>query len=181
MSMNLVNGVYLADTARVMGMVELAADVNVWYGAVVRADLEKIAVGRGTNIQENVMVHTDSGYPGTIGEHVTIGHNAVIHGSRIGSHSLIGMSAVLLSQSVVGDWCIIGAGAVVSPGVEIPGGVLAVGIPARVVRDVTDDERKMLKHSAPHYVEQARLHYEHPNDPRVIRWGQTPPPADKPK
>jgi carbonic anhydrase/acetyltransferase-like protein (isoleucine patch superfamily) len=176
--MNLIQGIYLADTARVMGMVELEPDVNVWYGAVVRADLEKIVIGRGTNIQENVMVHTDTGYPGAIGEHVTIGHNAVIHGSKIGSHSLIGMSAVLMSQSVIGDWSIIGAGAVVSPGMAIPDGVVAMGIPARVVRDITDDERQMLKHAAPHYVEQARLHHEHPDDPRVIPWGQSSPPAD---
>jgi carbonic anhydrase/acetyltransferase-like protein (isoleucine patch superfamily) len=179
MSMQRINGAYIADTARVMGLVELGEDVNIWYGVTVRGDLETITIGRGTNLQENAMVHTDRGYPGTIGEHTTIGHNAIVHGIKVGSHALIGMSATLLKESIVGDCSIIAAGAVVSPGMEIPDGVVAMGIPARVVRDITADERKMLEQSAAHYVEQARLHCDRRDDPRVIRWGQNGKPADK--
>ncbi|MCC6579473.1 MAG: gamma carbonic anhydrase family protein [Phycisphaeraceae bacterium] len=158
---------YLADTARVLGEVRLGDDVSVWYGAVIRGDVAAIDVGASTNIQDNAVLHCDHGKPLTIGSHVTIGHGAVVHGLRVGDGSLIGMSATLLGGTVVGCHCLIAAGAVLAPGMEIPDGMVAMGVPAKIVRPITDEERRYMDHLPGHYVRLAQLHAQHPDDPRV--------------
>jgi carbonic anhydrase/acetyltransferase-like protein (isoleucine patch superfamily) len=170
--MRLSNGVYIADTARVMGDVELGKNVNIWYSAVVRGDVAKIVVGQGTNIQDSALIHCDYGEDNTIGEYVTIGHHAVVHGQAVGDHCLIGMGAVLLARTKIGNRCIIAAGAVVSPGKVIPDESVVMGIPGIIVRSITDRERDTFRKSADGYVTNAKLHCESPADPRVVRWGE---------
>lgn len=158
---------YLADTARVLGQVELEADVSIWYGAVVRGDVAPIRIGQGTNIQDNAVIHCDSGVPNHIGRHVTIGHGAVVHGRSVGDGTLIGIHATVLGQSVIGRGCLIAAGALVPPGMEVPDGMVVMGVPGRIVRPVTEEEKKYLQWLAPHYVELARLHAQQPTDART--------------
>lgn len=171
MSMREVQGVYLADTARVMGRVTLGEGVNLWYGAVVRGDVDAITLGKGTNLQENVVIHCDGGTPNDIGEHVSIGHGAVVHGQSVGDGSLIGMGAVLLGGSVVGKGCLIAARALVKENMIVPDGMVVMGIPGKIVRPVNDKEKELLRWLAPHYVKLARKHREHPDDPICREWG----------
>jgi carbonic anhydrase/acetyltransferase-like protein (isoleucine patch superfamily) len=150
-------GVWIAATARVIGDVELGDDVNVWFGAVVRGDVFPIRIGRGTNIQDNAVIHVTTDRHATeIGEGVTIGHGATLHGCRVGDRALIGIGAIVLDQAVIGEEAMIGAGALVSPGMVIPPRTLAIGSPARVKRDLTAEELGFLRYSGPHYVEIAR-------------------------
>ncbi|HEX7009274.1 MAG TPA: gamma carbonic anhydrase family protein [Phycisphaeraceae bacterium] len=158
---------YLADTARVLGQVELEADVSIWYGAVVRGDVAPIRIGQGTNIQDNAVIHCDSDVPNHIGQHVTIGHGAVVHGRSVGDGTLIGIHATVLGQSVIGRGCLIAAGALVPPGMEVPDGMVVMGVPGRIVRPVSEEEKKYLQWLAPHYVELARLHVHQPADARI--------------
>ena len=147
---------HLADTARITGTVSLGAGANIWYGAAVRGDVADITIGPGSNVQDNATVHCDSGKPNTIGANVSIGHNAVVHGRSVGDGTLIGMGAVVMGQTVIGAGCLIAAGALVPPGLEVPDGHVVMGVPGRVVRPVTDEEKAYLKWLAPHYVELAR-------------------------
>lgn len=165
------NGVYLADTARVMGRVTLGKDVNLWYGAVVRGDVDVITIGKGTNLQEQVVVHCDGGTPNTLGENVSIGHGAIVHGRSVGDGSLIGMGAVLLGGSVVGKGCLIAARALVTEGMAVPDGMVVMGVPGKVVRPVNDKEKKLMAWLAPHYVKLAQKHHEHPDDEITKPWG----------
>lgn len=151
-----IEGYYLATNATVTGDVVFGAGSNVWFGCVIRGDDAAVRVGAGTNIQDLTMVHADPGVPNLIGDNVTVGHRAILHGARVGSGCLVGMGSVLLAGSVIGEESIIGAGAVVPEGREIPGGVLALGVPARVVRDVTDEERAFMRRAARDYVVKAR-------------------------
>lgn len=148
--------VYLADTARVTGTVVLGAGGSIWYGAAVRGDVADITIGAGTNVQDNATVHCDSGKPNVIGRNVSIGHNAVVHGRRVGDGTLIGMGAVVMGETVIGAGCLIAAGALVPPGLEVPDGHVVMGVPGRVMRPVSDDERAYLKWLAPHYAELAQ-------------------------
>jgi len=148
--------VYLADTARVTGKVDLGAGVSVWYGAAVRGDVADITIGAGSNVQDNATVHCDSGKPNAIGADVSIGHNAVVHGRSVGDGTLIGMGAIVMGETVIGRGCLIAAGALVPPGLEVPDGHVVMGVPGRVVRGVTDEERAYLKWLAPHYAELAQ-------------------------
>jgi len=125
---------YIADTARVMGEVELGTDVGVWYGALIRGDVAKIIIGDNTNIQDNATIHCDHGKPNIIGSNVTIGHNAVVHGQAVGDGSLIGMHATVLGRTKIGKNCLIAAGAVVPPGLEVPDGMVVMGVPGKVPR-----------------------------------------------
>jgi carbonic anhydrase/acetyltransferase-like protein (isoleucine patch superfamily) len=129
-------GCFVAPSAELIGQVSLAEGSSVWFGAVVRADLAAVSVGRCSNIQDGCVVHCDLGYPTEIGDYVTVGHRAVLHGCRIADRVLVGMGAVILNGASVGEGALIGAGAVVPPDAVIPPGALAVGIPARVVRDL---------------------------------------------
>lgn len=142
---------FVASGARVVGSVVLAAGASVWYNAVLRADSDTITVGAESNLQDNVSVHVDAGHPVVIGEAVSVGHNAVVHGCTIGDGSLIGMGSVVLSGAVIGDGCLVAAGAVVLEGTVIPPGSLVAGVPAKVRRDLTDEERAGIVRNAEIY------------------------------
>lgn len=144
-------GVWIAPDANVIGRVILEDGANVWFGATLRGDNEPVRVGRGTNIQENTVCHTDMGYPLTIGVDCTIGHKAMLHGCTIGDGTLIGMGATVLNGARVGAGCLIGAGALITEGKEIPDGSLVMGAPGRVVRMLDDAARARLLASAAHY------------------------------
>jgi carbonic anhydrase/acetyltransferase-like protein (isoleucine patch superfamily) len=147
---------FVAPSADVIGQVTLGHDVSIWFGAVVRADGAPITIGAGTNVQDNAVVHVDSDAPTAIGANVTIGHAATVHGCRVGDYSLIGIGATILSHAVLGRYCIVGANALITERKTFPDRSLIVGVPAKRVRDVTDDEVAMLEASAAHYIEMGR-------------------------
>jgi carbonic anhydrase/acetyltransferase-like protein (isoleucine patch superfamily) len=147
--------IWIAPDAHVIGRVRLGRDVGIWFGAVLRGDNELIAVGHGTNIQEGAMLHTDPGFPLSIGADVTIGHHAIVHGCTIGDASLIGMGATILNGARVGAHCLVGANALVTEGKEFPDGSLIVGAPAKVVRTLSPEAIQGLKVSAANYVRNA--------------------------
>lgn len=128
----------------------------MWFGAVIRADNTPILVGARTNIQESAMLHSDAGAPLTVGEEVTVGHHAILHGCTVGARSLIGMGAIVLNHAVIGEECIVGAGALVTEGKEFPARSLIVGAPARAIRQLDERAVAMLKASAAHYADKAR-------------------------
>jgi carbonic anhydrase/acetyltransferase-like protein (isoleucine patch superfamily) len=149
---------WVADSAEVVGRVELADEASVWYGTVIRGDNDRISLGRRSNVQENSVLHTDSGIPLTVGEDVTIGHQVMLHGCTIGDGTLIGIQSVILNGARIGRNCLVGAGALVTEGKEFPDGVLIVGSPAKVVRELTPEQIARLKASAAHYVHQQQRH-----------------------
>ena len=165
--MQKINDHYIADTARVLGDVTLGPGVNVWYGAAVRGDVAAVSIGEMTNVQDNAVVHCDTGYPNHIGRRCTIGHGAIVHGECVGDETMIGMGAIVLGHSRVGDRCLIAAGALVPPGMEVPDGSLVIGVPGRVVRELNDAERAEVKRLPGHYLQLARRHHEHPDNPRL--------------
>ncbi|MDR5652917.1 gamma carbonic anhydrase family protein [Ruixingdingia sedimenti] len=126
--------VWVAPDANVIGKVVLMEGASVWFGATLRGDNEEIVVGRGSNVQENCVLHTDMGYPLTIGENCTIGHRVILHGCTIGDGALVGMGAVVMNGAKIGRGCLIGAGAIVTEGKEIPDGAMVLGAPGKVVR-----------------------------------------------
>lgn len=142
---------WVAPGSHVMGDVVLGPDSSVWFGVTLRGDTETITVGAGSNIQENTIGHTDKGYPLTIGRDCTIGHKAMLHGCTIGDESLIGMGATVLNGARIGRNCLIGAGALVTEGKEIPDGALVMGMPGKVVRQLSEDEIAGLRASAAGY------------------------------
>jgi carbonic anhydrase/acetyltransferase-like protein (isoleucine patch superfamily) len=146
------NAYWLAPDAHVIGKVTIGVDVGIWFGAVLRGDNEMITIGAGTNIQEGTMVHTDMGYPATIGAGCTIGHHAIIHGCTIGDNSLIGMGATVLNGARIGNNCLVGANALVTEGKEFPDGSLIVGSPARAIRTLDEKAIAGLTRSAESYV-----------------------------
>jgi gamma-carbonic anhydrase len=146
------NGVYLAKSAVVIGDVILGDFSSVWYNAVVRGDINRIVIGKGTNIQDNAVVHLADEFPCILGDYVTVGHSAIVHACTIGNEVLVGMGAVVLDGAVVGDQCLIGAKALVPGGMEIPAGSLVMGMPAKIVRALSPEERADLKHWADKYV-----------------------------
>jgi carbonic anhydrase/acetyltransferase-like protein (isoleucine patch superfamily) len=143
---------WIAPDASIIGKVTLGIDVGIWFSAVLRGDNERITVGAGTNIQEGAMLHTDMGYPATIGTGCTIGHHAIIHGCTIGDNSLVGMGATLLNGAKIGNNCLVGANALVTEGKQFPDNSLIVGSPARVVRTLDDKAIEGLRRSAESYV-----------------------------
>ncbi|MGO1508626.1 MAG: gamma carbonic anhydrase family protein [Microbacterium sp.] len=149
---------FVADGARIIGEVTLASQSSVWYNAVLRGDSAGIVLGAGSNVQDNVSVHVDTGHGVTIGENVSIGHNAVVHGCTIGDGSLIGMGSVILSGAVIGRGCLVAGGAVILGGTEIPDGSLVAGVPAKVRRELSDDERVDLIRNAEIYHEHLQEH-----------------------
>jgi carbonic anhydrase/acetyltransferase-like protein (isoleucine patch superfamily) len=151
---------FVADGARIVGDVSLAAGCSVWYNAVLRGDSAGIVIGPGSNVQDNVSVHVDSGHPVVIGSKVSVGHNAVVHGCTIGDGTLVGMGSVILSGAVIGDGCLIAGGAVVLGGTEIPPGSLVAGVPAKVRRALTDEERAGLIANADIYLGHSQTHSE---------------------
>lgn len=162
---------YLADTARVTGEVVLGEGVSVWPSAVIRGDVARVTIGAGTNIQDNATVHCDSGKPNTIGDHVTIGHNAVVHGVSVGDGSLIGIHATVLGGTVIGKRCLIAAGALVPPGLEVPDDHVVMGVPGKVVRETNAKEKDYLAWLADHYVQLAKRYVQTPDDPKLRVYG----------
>jgi carbonic anhydrase/acetyltransferase-like protein (isoleucine patch superfamily) len=147
---------FVAESAQVIGHVILGEGAGIWFGAVLRGDNEPITVGEGSNIQENCVLHTDMGFPLTIGKGCTIGHTAILHGCTIGDNSLVGMGATVLNGAKIGKNCLIGAGALVTEGKVIPDNSLVVGSPARVIRTLDAGAEASLRLSASHYVENAK-------------------------
>lgn len=164
------DGIFIADTARVVGEVTLAAGVNIWYGVAIRGDVAPISLGVGTNVQDQAVIHCDKGFANVIGAHVTIGHSAICHGESIGDGSLIGMGAKVLGHTKLGRGCLIAAGALVPEGMEVPDGMVAMGVPAKIVRPVSDRERQYLLDIPPRYVENARRHAQQRDDAGVKPW-----------
>ena len=149
--------VYVAESADVIGDVELYDGVNIWFGAVLRGDIEKISVGKNSNIQDNATVHTDYEIPCIIGENVTVGHNVILHSCTIGNNTLVGMGSTVLNGAKIGSDCMIGANSLVTHSISSENGVLILGSPAKVVRKLTDEEIKKLKENANHYVENGKI------------------------
>jgi carbonic anhydrase/acetyltransferase-like protein (isoleucine patch superfamily) len=147
---------WVAPGAHVMGKVVLEAASSVWFGCVLRGDNEEIRLGAGANMQENVVCHTDMGYPLTVGPGCTVGHKVMLHGCTIGENSLIGMGATILNGAKIGNNCLIGAGALVTEGKEIPDGSLVMGMPGKVVRQLDAAAIEELKRSALSYQANAR-------------------------
>lgn len=144
---------FIAISADVIGNVSIGEYSNIWFGAVLRGDMDYISIGEYTNIQDNCTVHNDEDFPVYIGDYVTIGHNAIIHGCKISSYTLIGMGSTILNGAEIGEYTIVGAGSLVTQGKKIPSGVLCMGVPAKVIRELTIEEKESLKKSAQHYVE----------------------------
>ena len=147
---------WVADSAQVMGHVDLAEGVSVWFGTIIRGDTEVIRIGRNSNIQDGSVLHADHGKPLTIGDEVTVGHKVMLHGCTIGDGSLIGIGAVVLNGAKIGKGCLVGAGSLVTEGKEFADGSMIVGSPARVVRQLTPEQLEHLRLSAVHYVENAK-------------------------
>jgi carbonic anhydrase/acetyltransferase-like protein (isoleucine patch superfamily) len=145
----------VAESADVIGNVTLAEGTNIWYGAVLRGDSDSITIGKNTNIQDNAVVHVDAGIPTVIGDDVTVGHGAIVHGCTVSNNVLVGMGSIILDGAFIEENVIVGAGTLIPPGKVIPSGSLVVGSPGKVVRTLTDDERNKIKKSAHHYVELA--------------------------
>ena len=148
-------GAWAAPSADLIGDVRLGARASVWFGAVLRGDNTPLILGEETNFQDGAVGHSDAGFPLTIGARVTVGHQAILHGCTVADDCLIGMGARILNGAVIEAECIVGAGALVTEGKRFERGSLIVGAPARVVRQVTDEERRLLRESAKHYAEKA--------------------------
>ena len=148
-------GAWVAPDANLIGKVVLEEAASVWFGCTLRGDNEEIRVGRGANVQENVVCHTDMGFPLVIGADCTIGHKAMLHGCIIGDGSLIGMGATVLNGAKIGKGCLIGAGALITEGKEIPDGSLVMGAPGKIVRELDEAARQRLLASAEHYRQNA--------------------------
>ena len=149
---------WVADTATVIGKVTLGPDASVWYGVVIRGDNAPITIGRGSNVQDNAVLHTDDGFPLALGDGVTVGHQAMLHGCTVGDGSLIGIQAVVLNGAKIGRHCLVGAGALVTEGKEFPDGSLILGSPAKAVRPLTPEQIARLQWSAEHYITHAQRH-----------------------
>ena len=149
------DGSFRAHNSTVVGEVNVGELASVWFGAVVRGDVAPVTIGRRTNVQDNAVVHCDTGVPNIIEEDVVIGHGAIVHGMFVGAGTLVGMGSTLLSRTKIGRGCLIAAGAVVPPGLEVPDGMAVMGVPGKIVRPVKPDELKYMKWLTEHYVELA--------------------------
>ena len=154
-------GAWAAPSADLIGDVRLGARASVWFGAVIRADNTPIIIGEDSNIQDGAVCHSDPGAPLVIGARVTVGHQAILHGCTIADDCLIGMGAKILNGAVLESECLVGAGALITEGKRFAAGSLIVGSPARVVRMLTEEERKALRVSAAHYADKAAYYADH--------------------
>ena len=152
--------VFVAPTASVIGDVTLHAGASVWYGAVLRGDVERITVGAQANVQDNVTLHADPGFPVSVGERVSIGHNAVVHGATVEDDCLIGMGATVLNGAVIGAGSLVAAQALVPQGMVVPPGSLVAGVPAKVRRELSEEERQGVTLNGTMYAELAKAHRE---------------------
>ncbi len=146
---------FVAHNATLTGEITIGEHASFWFNAVVRGDVAPITIGKRVNVQDGAVVHCDTGVPNVIEDDVTIGHGAIVHGMFIGQGSLIGMGATVLGRTKIGRGCLIAAGAVVPPGMNVPDGMLVMGVPGKIVRPVSDDELKYMSWLVPHYVELA--------------------------
>ncbi len=151
----MADSAWVADSAQVMGDVVLAEDTSVWFGAVLRGDTETITIGRGSNIQDGSVLHADHGFPLTLGDNVTVGHQVMLHGCTIGDETLIGIGATVLNGAKIGKNCLVGARALITEGKEFPDGSMILGSPAKVVRALTPEQIEGLRRSAGHYIDNA--------------------------
>jgi carbonic anhydrase/acetyltransferase-like protein (isoleucine patch superfamily) len=146
--------------AQVLGKVELGEDVSIWHGAVVRGDTDSITIGNNSNVQDNCVVHCTKGFPVVIGENVSVGHGAVVHGCRLDDNVLIGMNATVLNGAHISKNSIVGAGAVVSEGKDFPENSLILGVPAKVVKELTDEQVQLIQNNADNYVKLSKQYKE---------------------
>ncbi|MCY4049344.1 MAG: gamma carbonic anhydrase family protein [Hyphomicrobiales bacterium] len=153
-------GGWVAPGAHVIGNVVLGEGASVWFGAVLRGDNERIAIGAGSNIQDGCVLHTDPGFPLSVGENVTVGHRAVLHGCRVEERCLVGIGAIILNGAVIGRESLIAAGALVGERVKIPERSLVLGVPGRVLKQVTDEQAEAFEAAAQGYMERARKYRE---------------------
>ena len=151
---------FIAPATVVVGRVRIGARSSVWYGSVLRGDDEEIVVGEDSNVQDLSVMHADPGYPAVLGDRVTVGHRAIVHGARVEDDVLIGMGAILLNGARIGSGSVIAAGAVVTPGAEIPPASLVAGIPAKVLRPVRESDTAMIGHTFESYVRKSGVHRE---------------------
>ena len=147
---------WIAPSADLIGKVRLEAGASVWFGAVLRGDNELIHIGENSNVQDGSVLHTDMGFPLTLGKGVTVGHNVMMHGCSIDDYSLVGINSVILNGARIGKYCIIGANSLIPEGKVIPDGSLVMGSPGKVVRELTEAQKKMLEAGAAHYVHNAQ-------------------------
>ena len=147
---------WVAPNATLVGKVKLEPGASVWFNAVLRGDNELIHIGENSNVQDGTVMHTDMGFPLNIGTGVTIGHNAMLHGCSVGDYSLIGINAVILNGAKIGKYCIIGANSLIGESKELPDGSMVMGSSGKVVRELTEPQKKMLEASAAHYVHNAQ-------------------------
>lgn len=151
---------WLAPHSVVSGRVTIGAATSIWYGASARGDAEDITIGSGSNLQDNAVIHADVGFPAVIGDHVSIGHAAVLHGCTVGEGTIVGMGSVILNGAVIGAGSLVAAGAVVLEGTQVPPGSLVAGVPAKVRRELTQEERDGLREGIGHYPGLAAMHRE---------------------
>lgn len=149
---------WVAPSAEVIGDARLGRNTGVWFGAVIRADNTPITIGSDSNVQEGAMLHSDPGYPLTVGDGVTVGHHAILHGCTIGDNVLIGMGAVILNGATIAEDCLVGAGALVTEGKSFPPRSLIVGVPAKAVRELTDDVIANIRESASDYAAKSQVY-----------------------
>ncbi len=154
----IADNAWVADSAEVIGRVSLASEASIWYGCVLRGDNEWLSIGERSNVQDLSALHTDMGYPLTLGKGVTVGHQVMLHGCTIGDGSLIGIQSVILNGARIGRNCLVGAGTLVPEGKEFPDGVLIVGTPAKIVRELTPEQITRINEAAERYVENASRH-----------------------
>lgn len=154
--MKIAESTFIAPGAIVLGDVTIGEDVGIWYHATIRGDKSTITIGKGSNIQDNAVVHVDTNYSVTIGENVTVGHGAIIHGCSIGDNTLVGMGAIVMNGAVIGNNCIVAAGALVTGGTVVPDNSLILGNPAKIKRPVTEEEIASNIRNAKEYVQEAR-------------------------
>jgi carbonic anhydrase/acetyltransferase-like protein (isoleucine patch superfamily) len=150
------DGSYRAHNSTIVGEVTAGEDASFWFNAVVRGDVAAVHIGKRTNVQDNAVIHCDTGVPNIIGDNVVIGHGAIVHGRQVGDGSLIGMGATVLSRSVIGKGCLIAAGAVVPPDLVVPDGMVVMGVPGKIVRVTKPEEREYMHWLSGHYVELAQ-------------------------
>ncbi|MEP6873095.1 MAG: gamma carbonic anhydrase family protein [Burkholderiales bacterium] len=152
----LADTAWVADSAQVIGNVELADGASIWFGAILRGDNEVMRIGRNSNVQDGSMLHSDPGSPLTLGDNVTVGHQVMLHGCSVGDGSLIGIKAVVLNGAKIGKNCLVGAGSLITEGKEFPDGSMIMGAPAKVVRELTPEQIAGLSRAAQHYVDNAK-------------------------
>ena len=164
-------GYFVSHNCTIVGDVRIGELASFWFNAVVRGDVAPVTIGRRVNVQDGVVVHCDTGFPNVIEEDVTIGHNAVVHGTFVGRGTLIGMGAVVLSRTRLGSECLVAAGAVVPPDLDVPDRRVVMGVPGKIVRPVKEDELEYMRWLTQHYVELAEKHVAE-GDQKAVGGGQ---------